>query len=45
MCNAYLHRKEGDQGKAVCWYCRAGKPVFRQPLDAEWLSIVKDLLG
>lgn len=43
--HAYLHRKEGDQGKAVCWYCRAGKPVFRQPLDAEWLSIVKDLLG
>jgi hypothetical protein len=22
-----------------------GKPVCREPLDAEWLSIVRDLLG
>ena len=43
--HAYLHRKEGDQGNAVYWYGRAGKPVCRQPLDAEWLSIVGDLLG
>ena len=42
--HAYLHRKEGDQSNAACWYSRAG-PVCRQPLDAEWLSIVKDLLG
>ena len=42
--NAYLHRKEGDQGNAAYWYRRAGKPVCREPLDAEWLSIVKGLL-
>ncbi len=43
--HAYLHRKEGDQGNAAYWYSRAGKPVSREPLDAEWLSIVRDLLG
>ena len=36
---------EIDQGNAAYWYNRAGKPVCREPLDAEWLSIVKDLLG
>ena len=43
--HAYLHRKEGDQGNAEYWYRRAGKPVCREPLDAEWRSIVKNLLG
>jgi hypothetical protein len=43
--HAYLHRKEGDQGNAAYWYSRAGKPVCREPLDAEWLSIVTALLG
>ena len=43
--HAYLHRKEGDLSNAGYWYGRAGKPVCREPLDAEWLSIVKDLLG
>jgi hypothetical protein len=43
--HAYLHRKEGDQGNAAYWYGRAGKPVCREPLDAEWLSIVRGLLG
>jgi hypothetical protein len=43
--HAYLHRKEGDQGNAAYWYGRAGKPVCREPLDAEWLSIETDLLG
>ena len=43
--HAYLHRKEGDQGNATYWYGRAGKPVCREPLDAEWLSIVRALLG
>ena len=43
--HAYLHRKEGDNGNAAYWYSRAGKPVCREPLDAEWLSIVGDLLG
>jgi len=42
--HAYLHRKEGDQGNAAYWYSRASKPVCREPLDAEWLSIVRDLL-
>lgn len=42
--HAYLHRKEGDQGNAAYWYGRAGKPVCRDSLEAEWLSIVKDLL-
>ena len=41
--HAYLHRKEGDQGNAAYWYRRAGKPVCREPLDAEWLSIVRAL--
>ena len=43
--HAYLHRKEGDQGNAAYWYSRAGKPVCRESLDAEWLSIVRALLG
>jgi len=43
--HAYLHRKEGDQDNAAYWYRRAGKPVCRDPLDAEWLNIVKGLLG
>jgi hypothetical protein len=43
--HAYLHRKEGDNSNAAYWYSRAGKPVCREPLDAEWLSIVKDLLS
>jgi hypothetical protein len=40
----YLHRKEGDQGNAAYWYNRAGKPVCREPLDAEGQSIAKALL-
>jgi hypothetical protein len=43
--HAYLHRKEGDQDNAAYWYRRAGKPVCRELLDAEWLSITRDLLG
>jgi hypothetical protein len=43
--HAYLHRKECDQGNAAYWYSRPGKLVCREPLDAEWLSIVKELLG
>ena len=42
--HAYLHRKEGDQGNAAYWYNRAGKPVCRETLDAEWLGIVTVLL-
>jgi hypothetical protein len=43
--HAYLHRKEGHQGNAAYWYSRAGKPVCRESLDAEWLSIATALLG
>ena len=43
--HAFLHRKEGDQGNAAYWYNRARKAVSREPLEAEWLSIVKGLLG
>jgi hypothetical protein len=42
--HAYLHRQEGDHGNAAYWYSRAGKPVCREPLDAEWLSIATTLL-
>ena len=42
---AYRHRKEGDQSNAAYWYRRAGQPVSREPLDAEWLSILTVLLG
>lgn len=41
---AYLHRKEGDQSNAAYWYSRAGKPVCREPLDAEWARIIKKQL-
>lgn len=43
--HAYLHRKEGDSGNAAYWYRRAGKPVCRAPLDAEWEAIALELLG
>jgi hypothetical protein len=42
--HAYLHRREGDQRNAAYWYGQAGKLVCRQPLDEEWLRIVKGLL-
>lgn len=42
--HAYLHRKEGDLGNAAYWYQRAGKPVCKDSLDAEWLGIVTALL-
>ena len=42
--HAYLHRKEGDHSNAAYWYSRAGKSVCREPLDAEWLGIVRELM-
>lgn len=39
--HAYLHRKEGDPSNAAYWYRRAGKPVCREPLDVEWVSIAR----
>jgi hypothetical protein len=43
--HAYLHRKEGDSGNAAYWYRRAGKPVCREALDAEWAAIAAALLA
>lgn len=43
--HAYLHRKEGDQGNAAYWYRRAGRPVCRESLDAEWKTVVTALLN
>jgi hypothetical protein len=42
--HAYLYRKEGDPSNTAYWYNRAAKPVCREPLDAEWVSIVRALL-
>ena len=43
--HAYLHRKEGDRDNAGYWYRKAGKPIERGPLDAEWSRIVTALLS
>lgn len=42
--HAYLHRKEGDTANAAYWYRRAGRPVGRGDLGAEWEAIVRELL-
>ena len=42
--HAYLHRKEGDAANAAYWYRRAGQPVARGELAAEWEAIVEALL-
>jgi hypothetical protein len=42
--HAYLHRKEGDPGNASYWYRRAGRPVSKASLDAEWSQIAGQLL-
>jgi len=43
--HAYLHRKEGDPGNAAYWYRRAGMPVSKLSLEAEWDEIVGQLLS
>ena len=43
--HAYLHRKEGDASNAAYWYRRAGRSVFEGSFEAEWESIVSELLG
>ena len=43
--HAYLHRKEGDLGNAAYWYARAGRPVEKGGLSAEWERIAIELLG
>ena len=42
--HAYLHRKEGDQSNAAYWYRRAAQPMNSEPLESEWLAIVRGLL-
>jgi hypothetical protein len=43
--HAYLHRKEGDDGNAAYWYRRAGQPLARVSLEAEWEELVTVLLA
>jgi hypothetical protein len=43
--HAYSHRGEGDLGNAGYWYRRAGKPVAKTALDAEWTAIVVALVA
>jgi hypothetical protein len=43
--HAYLHRKEGDDANASYWYATAGRPMPESALDAEWETIVTELLG
>ena len=42
--HAYLHRKEGDAANAAYWYQRAGRAVFKGPLEEEWRQIASALL-
>ncbi|OIN59186.1 hypothetical protein [Arsenicibacter rosenii] len=42
--HAYLHRKEGDEWNAGYWYRRAGAPVFKGSLQAEWEELVRENL-
>ena len=43
--HAHLHRVEGDLGNAGYWYRRAGQPVAKDALEAEWERIVSALLA
>jgi hypothetical protein len=43
--HAYLHRKEGDWGNADYWYGRAGKIRPQLSLEAEWETLVKQLIA
>ena len=42
--HAYLHRKEGDAWNADYWYARANRRRPSVSLEAEWRSIVSELL-
>ncbi len=43
--HAFLHRREGDPANAAYWYCRAGRPVCRDPFDTERCTLVQALLA
>ena len=43
--HAYLHRKEGDASNAGYWYQRAGRRPTAEPLEQEWETIARTLLG
>ena len=42
--HGFLHRLEGDTGRADYWYRRAGKPRPAAPISQEWREIVLTLL-
>jgi hypothetical protein len=43
--HAYLHRKEGDLANARYWYRYAGAKAVTDSLEAEWESLVRELLA
>jgi hypothetical protein len=43
--HAYLHRVEGDLSNAGGWYGRAGRPLSTAPLNEEWETIARALVG
>ena len=42
--HAYLHREEGVLWNADYWYSRAGRSRPDVPLEAEWQSLVTEML-
>jgi hypothetical protein len=42
--HAHLHRVEGDLSNAGYWYRRAGQPVAKDSLEAEWERIASALI-
>ena len=42
--HACLHRKEGDQSNPAFWYHQAARVMSSEPLEAEWVAIVRALL-
>jgi hypothetical protein len=43
--HAYLHRVEGDLRNAGGWYGRAGRLVATAPLEEEWETIARAVVG
>ncbi len=43
--HAFLHRQEGDLGNAEYWYRRAGQPMPKVSLTAEWKAIAVRLIS